>query len=183
MVQTAPGDGVFLLDCSQMTVATSAFISNIASGISLDGTSDTTIAGNFVQGNDLEQIIIYGASYNNRIYNNIIYLSSQGVRDDGSGNFWDNDVSIGNWWSNYAGSGAYNIPGSAGSVDRYPRGGGSPTFIPITDSTATATSSIPPGGLVIATWVPMNLPTKAILVLSIALSYGALVILAIKKLR
>jgi len=36
-------------------------------------------------------------------------------------NYWDDGVSLGNYWSDYSGAGTYTIGGSAGSVDRYPQ--------------------------------------------------------------
>ncbi|MBN2231073.1 MAG: right-handed parallel beta-helix repeat-containing protein [Candidatus Thorarchaeota archaeon] len=44
------------------------------------------------------------------------------AKDDGLRNMWDDNVSLGNKWGNYQGFGVYIISGSAGSVDRYPRG-------------------------------------------------------------
>lgn len=42
------------------------------------------------------------------------------AQDDGHDNLWDDNVSIGNEWGDYSGSGVYEIPGTAGSVDRFP---------------------------------------------------------------
>ena len=41
---------------------------------------------------------------------------------DGGENVWDDGVSCGNYWGDYALTGVYTIPGSAGNVDRFPNG-------------------------------------------------------------
>ncbi len=41
--------------------------------------------------------------------------------EEGTDNSWDDGVSLGNYWGDYDGTGVYTIPGSTGSVDRYPR--------------------------------------------------------------
>lgn len=40
--------------------------------------------------------------------------------DNGLNNRWDDGVSVGNFWSDYEGTGEYSIPGTAESVDHYP---------------------------------------------------------------
>ena len=62
--------------------------------------------------------LIYGAA-NNILYGNFILCDN--VLDDGSSNVWDNGVDLGNYWSAYNGIGIYPIPGTAGSVDRFPQ--------------------------------------------------------------
>lgn len=42
------------------------------------------------------------------------------AQDDGYDNLWDDNVSIGNEWGDYSGSGVYDISGTAGSIDRFP---------------------------------------------------------------
>jgi hypothetical protein len=55
--------------------------------------------------------------------------------DSGVGNSWDNPMfQSGNYWTDYVGSGYYYIPGSAGSIDHFPR-----SYIPTT-STSTITT-------------------------------------------
>ncbi|MFX1369797.1 MAG: NosD domain-containing protein, partial [Promethearchaeota archaeon] len=55
------------------------------------------------------------------IYNNEFGDNGQHAQDDGSANLWDDAVSVGNAWDDYDGSPPYSIPGSAMSVDRFPR--------------------------------------------------------------
>ena len=191
-ISYGPGDGVFLGSCSQMTIQGCEISDCAASGISLDNTGDTTISENSIQGNFLEQIYISGVSSVNRIHNNLIQTGTSGVRDNGDNNIWDNGVSIGNWWSDYGGSGYYYVPGTAGSVDRFPRGPTStePTIITTTTSTTSTTATTTTGNtvpgvgeVVVTSWAPLDFSVRMILALSIGLSYGALVLFIIKRLR
>ncbi|NHJ15053.1 MAG: hypothetical protein EAX95_15330 [Candidatus Thorarchaeota archaeon] len=59
------------------------------------------------------------------VYDNTFADNLQHAADYGSGNNWDDTVSIGNIWDDYIGYGTYAIPGTAGSVDHFPR-----SFIP-----------------------------------------------------
>ena len=56
---------------------------------------------------------------NNTIYYN--EFAGDSVRDDGFNNRWDDDESLGNYWNIGLSTGPYAIPGSASSIDRYPR--------------------------------------------------------------
>lgn len=62
--------------------------------------------------------LIYGSA-NNILYGNFILFSN--VFDNGTNNGWDNGAGFGNYWSSYNGTGTYPIPGTAGSVDRFPQ--------------------------------------------------------------
>ncbi|MFW9848945.1 MAG: right-handed parallel beta-helix repeat-containing protein [Candidatus Thorarchaeota archaeon] len=53
-------------------------------------------------------------------YNTFLLNGIGNAIDNGGTQFWDDGVDTGNWWHDYSGSGAYDIPGSAGSQDRYP---------------------------------------------------------------
>ena len=70
------------------------------------------------------------ASTNVTVYYNRLSGNAEGnAIDSGTSNQWDDGVSMGNYWGDYIGVGMYNIPGSAGSVDRYPFDiNGSPAF-------------------------------------------------------
>ncbi len=55
------------------------------------------------------------------IFNNRFACNTKDAYDSGEGNTWDDGLSVGNWWQSYEGEGVYEIPGPAGSIDRYPR--------------------------------------------------------------
>ena len=60
-------------------------------------------------------------TYYSRILNNTFFQNQYGLRDDGLENMWDDGVSFGNIYDDYNGTGFYYIPGSADSIDHYPR--------------------------------------------------------------
>jgi len=125
-ISGAPGDGIYLDNCSNITAMGSDISSCGANGIWLEDTVNSTIIGNQLILNSIYQIDVTGVSYNNVIYNNVIkydFMQCFGTgHDNGATNLWDDNVTTGNWWSNYGGSGNYSISGSAGSVDHYPMG-------------------------------------------------------------
>ncbi len=121
----APGDGVYLHGCAFVLIQECEILSCCANGICLEDTMFSSAIGNRLQGNDICEIDVVGSSMWNYIYNNIVYYYEWGweiASDNGLFNSWDDGVSIGNWWSDYSGSGNYSIFGSADSVDHYPMG-------------------------------------------------------------
>ena len=101
-------------------------VANNDSGIEISYSGNSTISSNVVCNNTAYGIHIEGSSTdwvssNNTIYVNLIGWNDAGnAYDDGLTNMWDSG-SIGNAWSDYNGSGSYLIPGSAGSIDHFPR--------------------------------------------------------------
>jgi len=96
-------------------------------GLKLDGTSTCTITRNLVAYNrdigiELDYGDIQNRVFNNSIAYNQVFLNEpeHNARDYGDDNIWDDNVSLGNAWSDYTGEGAYSIEGLANSVDRYP---------------------------------------------------------------
>lgn len=62
-------------------------------------------------------------SEKNRIHHNYFFENEiNNAYDESGNNLWDDNSSQGNFWSNYVGSGTYQIPGSGESVDRFPSG-------------------------------------------------------------
>jgi len=72
--------------------------------------------------------------------NRIGWNTAGNALDDGSTNFWDNGVNMGNFWSDYSGTGTYSISGNAGSVDNYPLSIND-EFPTTTTTTSTTTST------------------------------------------
>ncbi len=181
-IDGAPGDGVYLVDCSSnMRIGESNISNNAASGISIELTDNTLIVNNVIRDNSLDQISITGSSSGNRVFNNEIHVGGMsGAIDNGDNNEWDDGVSIGNLWSDFSGSGFYYISGTAGSVDHYPRDHSSPLTLLTTTVTQPPTTTPAPGGVLVTAWEPMDFTLRMILVISIGVVYGVLVILAIK---
>ncbi|MHA2374447.1 MAG: right-handed parallel beta-helix repeat-containing protein, partial [Candidatus Thorarchaeota archaeon] len=66
-------------------------------------------------------ISIGSEARNNTIcYNRFAFRTGRRASDAGLSNMWDDNVSIGNSWSDYNGFGVYEIHGRSGSVDRFP---------------------------------------------------------------
>jgi len=63
------------------------------------------------------------SAYNLDIYRNM-FSNNLNAEDDVAGGFWDDGVSVGNCWNDFASNSGYptqyNISGNAGTVDRYP---------------------------------------------------------------
>ena len=125
-IQGAPGDGIYFENCKNMTVLGCDISICAANGIWLRDTTNSTIIGNKLLDNSMYQIEITGVSYDNTIFNNVLdydFMTSMGTgHDNGITNYWDDNISTGNWWSDYGESGDYDISGSAGSIDHYPMG-------------------------------------------------------------
>jgi len=96
-------------------------ISGCFAGITLSETDNPRIFNNTVSYNQkgIQLTNVENAS----IIDNVIGWNGagQGVDSSGTNNLWDDNVSRGNAWGDYSGSGTYSIEGSTGSVDRYPR--------------------------------------------------------------
>ena len=56
----------------------------------------------------------------NQFYYNSIINNNESARDDGTGNVWDDGVSVGNYWGDIQSSEPYSINGTSTSVDRWP---------------------------------------------------------------
>jgi len=93
-----------------------AYENNI--GFELAHSGQFELVGNLVYDNSVYGISLWGTCTNNTLYRNSIF--NNGVNDDGANNTWDNGVDQGNYWDDYSGVGYYDVPGSAGSQDRYP---------------------------------------------------------------
>ena len=100
--------------------------------------------------NSTECTIYLGeGTYNITVVNNTIGpTTGSNAYDSGSENAWDDPYSqIGNYWSDYSGSGFYYIPGPAGSIDHFPNGtipDGNITLRTTTTTTNGTGSATPP---------------------------------------
>ena len=92
-------------------------------GIELDASNNTLITFNSATHcgeYGISLINFSGRPYNNSIYSNIIGWNTEGNGyDDGISNLWDDNISQGNFWSDWQRVPLYNITGFANSVDRY----------------------------------------------------------------
>jgi parallel beta-helix repeat protein len=95
-------------------------------GVGVSHASFCELTGNLIAYNT-EIGIDFSMAVQNNIFNNTIaynhdYLLPDEVNalDNGHDNQWDDNITLGNAWSDYSGIGAYNISGEAGSIDRFP---------------------------------------------------------------
>ncbi len=93
-----------------------AYENNI--GFELAHSGQFELIGNIAYNNTLYGISIWNGCFNNTLYHNSIF--NNGVRDNGVTNTWDDGIDQGNFWDDYSGVGYYDVPGTAGSQDRYP---------------------------------------------------------------
>jgi parallel beta-helix repeat protein len=96
-------------------------------GLWLAEISACTITENLVAYNKEFGIELSSGDSPNRVFNNTIgynqeYLNEpeHNAQDYGDNNIWDDNISLGNAWSDYTGEGVYSIEGPANSVDRFP---------------------------------------------------------------
>jgi len=112
--------GVAFTDTHNCTFLNNTIYGNLEALI-LDGCVNCTVEGNtFFDNSDIAVIITEGSSNNSLSGNTIGWNSAGNAVDNGTNNVWDDGISVGNSWGDYNGTGAYSIPGSAGSVDNYP---------------------------------------------------------------
>jgi len=106
--------------------------------------SNITIFNNLVHDNQWYGIELRETCEGFRIYNNSFWYNDLGnAIDNGNSNYWDDGISIGNQWDDYNGTGVYVIPGSAGSVDHFPR---ADPYHTRTTTIITTTTSTTTGG-------------------------------------
>jgi parallel beta-helix repeat protein len=86
-------------------------------------TNHTTFENNTIINNEGIGIELFNGSWGNILYGNILKHNLQGnALDNGYDNQWDDGISVGNLWDDFNPHThtEYLIPGTAGSVDRYP---------------------------------------------------------------
>ncbi|MHA2080091.1 MAG: right-handed parallel beta-helix repeat-containing protein [Candidatus Thorarchaeota archaeon] len=116
--------GVMLLYTSNCTVIDNS-IHNNNRGIIIEQSDHCDILNNSIYKNWNHGIEIAAYSHNNTIYGNSIGWNYAAlgygfnVLDNGEDNTFDDNSSIGNFWSDYNESETYIIPGSGGSIDAF----------------------------------------------------------------
>lgn len=112
--------GVQLVNCSQSGLWDNEISYNQV-GTNVLWSGDVHFEANTFSHNSEYGLDFYDAPYNCRVYYNRFFDNGIGnARDNGESNTWDDGYDRGNYWNDYIGSGVYDIPGTAKSVDRYP---------------------------------------------------------------
>jgi parallel beta-helix repeat protein len=139
-ITSSMGIGIGTIACLGVTIENNVLSGHIQYGIFLSGSPNNTVAQNIIFDNDVG---IYTNNDGNRILNNTIRRNNIGIsftstsdenlvslnefilnvvhnaNDDGDSNNWNMTI-YGNYWSDYTGSGVYNIPGEGGAIDYHP---------------------------------------------------------------
>ncbi len=133
--------GIYLKGTSNSTiVCCNSFYNN--RGVVLDESNHCKILNNKIYGNWYHGIELSSSCHNNSIYGNSIGwngASSQywyNAIDDGEDNFFDDNISIGNYWSDFNELEEYMISGDANSVDSFAQlleDYTSPILVPLND--------------------------------------------------
>ena len=89
-------------------------------GISISYSTQCTIFENHVYYSEFTGVHLGLESDNCQVFMNSIGGNWRNAEDDGDMNQWDDGASVGNFWSDYGGTGWYYISGTASSYDRYP---------------------------------------------------------------
>jgi parallel beta-helix repeat protein len=111
--------GVHITDSVRCLIVNNTSFRN-SCGISLLA-NDSDVVGNVIYGNTGRGVSITSGSSSNSVFGNAIGWNGVGnAEDDGNSTTWDDNVSIGNSWSDYLGAGAYAISGIGGGIDRWP---------------------------------------------------------------
>ncbi|MHA1928704.1 MAG: right-handed parallel beta-helix repeat-containing protein [Candidatus Thorarchaeota archaeon] len=118
--------GILLAWTDGTTITRNRIYSNNGTGISnglyLGMGSRNCLIYNNVITNNTYGITFSFDSEDNIIYGNIIGWNSElNALDYGHNNTWDNGLDVGNCWSDYNGTGSYEIPGGADAIDRFPQ--------------------------------------------------------------
>jgi parallel beta-helix repeat protein len=166
--------GIHMYESNASSISNSSFIS-CQTGIWLRHVDHSSIIGNEILYNDEWGIYLDSQCENNAVYYNKIGWNTRGnAEDDGAVNLWDDDISRGNAWSDYSGSGVYDIPGDAGSVDRYPEVLEGP-------STTTTTGTTPSSTTPTTGPVDIDIPIVLILAGGIGVLFLVVVVIVFKR--
>lgn len=96
-------------------------IVNSSFGIIIDYSQTGVIRRNIVYDCTSVGITLGYETFAFHVFENLIGWNKLNARDNGGANVWDDGISRGNNWTDYCGSGAYQIPGQNGAAfDRYP---------------------------------------------------------------
>lgn len=94
---------------------------NAWEGIALWYASYSTVIRNIVENNWGGGLTCDENAHDNVLYDNHVgWNGGWSALDHGWNNQWDNGVDLGNYWSDYSGTGYYYTDGIAASYDRYP---------------------------------------------------------------
>lgn len=121
MMITACQAGVTIDDSEYITVKNCTIRSCSTGLILFSGANHNSFLSNQISYSWNEGVLFNPSTTSNLLVNNSFHHNDDGLLDQGSENSWDDGEAYGNFYDNYNGTGVYNIPGTANSVDHYPR--------------------------------------------------------------
>ncbi|MGY5853746.1 MAG: right-handed parallel beta-helix repeat-containing protein [Candidatus Thorarchaeota archaeon] len=113
--------GIYVNSATFSNITNNVVYNNTENGIYMYQSDDCRVIDNVVYHNAINGIFLSWCNRTFLQYNDFGWNPTNALDDTSSNriNYWD-DGEIGNWYSNYNGTGTYNITGSADSVDMYP---------------------------------------------------------------
>ncbi|MCK4566640.1 MAG: right-handed parallel beta-helix repeat-containing protein, partial [Candidatus Thorarchaeota archaeon] len=142
-LSSGPASGIYVQQSDDSSLVNNILGKNSENGITIYSSEDGEVIGNTIfdsevyglvmgetLGWNISHNVIYdnggpGIDMQNPTLDNLIYYNDIGwsgeflVVDNGMGNYW-NYSTIGNWYSDFTGTGTYTIPGTASEVDYHP---------------------------------------------------------------
>jgi parallel beta-helix repeat protein len=113
-------NGITVYNSDKGEISGNTVYDSIYSGIWLDVCSNWTITSNIIYDNGAPGIFLAPSNTYILLYLNDVGWSGEYlVHDDGQWNDW-NSTGVGNWYSDYTGTGTYTIPGEPTFVDHHP---------------------------------------------------------------
>ncbi len=113
--------GISVGDSDFCNITSNVVYNNTENGIYIYQSDDCIVSHNIVYENSFNGIYLSSCNRTLLFYNDLGWnpTNALDIASPTRENYWDNGI-VGNWWSDYNGTGTYNITGSAGSVDMYP---------------------------------------------------------------
>ncbi len=117
-------NGIYLRKSSEIYIGQNYITKSTFNGIYSTNSSDSVISYNYFFENTKYGVYLDQYSYFNRIHHNeFVYNNLDGFSqafDDGEQNVWfDSNLEVGNFWTDFSGKNGYEIDGSAHSIDIY----------------------------------------------------------------
>ncbi len=118
-ITRCPGESIYCVFTEDAIIMNNTLFNN-GRGIDFHYSENCTVVFNNITTSLYWGIDVDSGSVDLLLYGNHITWNHLEATDDGVNCQWDDGVSIGNTWGDYSGEGYYYLPGSAGSIDRFP---------------------------------------------------------------
>jgi parallel beta-helix repeat protein len=113
------GVGAFLVDSSNISILDNRLVENYI-GLLVILSSEVQVLNNSIMQSHQDGISVHSSSSCSFKYNEIGWSSDQNAEEEDCTCTWDDEVSRGNGWSDYNGTGSYHVFGNGNGTDHYP---------------------------------------------------------------